>query len=114
LLGARLALLDQEFRRAEEFIERLRDCPQAQLASPRMQLLSCRLDLARAAGSNCDSDLDFTELLALHAGAKSLGGQDEIVLTLWHELRARDRHNEAAEALAVYSAVRRQDYPIRT
>jgi tetratricopeptide (TPR) repeat protein len=114
LLGARLALSDQEFRRAEELIERLRDCPQAQLASPRMQLLSCQLDLARAAGLNRDSDQDVAELLALHAGAKSLGGQDEIVLTLWHELRARDRHNEAAELLAVYATVRRHDYPIRT
>jgi len=114
LLGARLAIHDGDLTLAQNNIDLARNSPQSRMEWPRMQILSCEMDLRYKSkeAAPC-SDEELESLRILHGRAQAYGGQDEIVLALARALVQRDRIMDAAAIVDGYQSMRREKTPMR-
>jgi hypothetical protein len=109
IVGARVALHNKDFAKGRDFITEARECAQADAELPRMHLLTCEIDLALAATEEKPSTAQVNELWSLHERARSLGGQDEVVITLHSALTSLGRGDEARRMITRYLRERRSD-----
>src|SRR5438105_9878090 len=115
ILGARIAIHDRRHQLARRFIDQARECAQARANLPRMLLMACEIELRLATGEDACSDSELSDLISLHARARNLGGQDEVVTALLRALSSRGRPRNAASVLDNYLRNRRNDgLPLRS
>jgi hypothetical protein len=109
LLAARTALANGRHTEARLLLDQAKIGNKIKLASPRLLVLSCELELKLLTGDEQWSEDDLDELIALHRRGRAVGLQDEVVVTLVRALRKCLRKNEADQLIMDYLTTYRRD-----
>jgi tetratricopeptide (TPR) repeat protein len=113
IIGARLATREGRLDEAMAMIEQARQTRQADVELPKLLIGSCEIQLRIAAGQPPCTDNELAELLSLHDRARTLSGQDDVVLALVEALEYFGNGVKARRLLKSYvTGARRDGFPL--